>query len=180
MLHAARQIFQIHLMHDADAGRHDLEGVERLHAPFHEFVALGVALEFQLHVQLERVRAVVVIHLHRMIHHQIHRHQRLDDLRVFAHFGSGIAHRGEIDEQRHAGEILQHDARHHERNLFGARRIRLPVGQLAHMRLGDFLAVVIAQHRFQHDADGNRQARNLAESGGFQRRQPPSCRPSSR
>ena len=76
--------------------------------------------------------------------------------------GCGVAHRGEVDQQRHAGEILQHDARHDERNFLGARRVRLPVGELAHMRLGNFLAVVIAQHRFQHDADRNRQSRNFA------------------
>ena len=166
--HAARQIFEIDLMHDADAGRHHLEGVERLHAPFNKFVAFGVALEFQLHVKFQGIRTIVVIHLHRVIYHQIDRYQRLDDLRVFTHHGGGIAHRGEVNQQRHTGEILQHDACDDERNFFRARCIRLPVGQLADMRLGNFLAVVIAQHRFQHNADRNRQARNLAQSGGFQ------------
>jgi hypothetical protein len=169
--HAARQIFEIDLMHDADAGRHDLEGIERLHAPFHELVALGVALEFHFHVEPQRIRAVVVIDLDRVIHHQVHRHQRFDDLRVFAHRSCGIAHRGEIGEQRHTGEILQHDARHDERDLLGARRVRLPAGELAHMPLGYLFAVAVAQHRFQHDADRNRQARDFANSGSFQRGQ---------
>ena len=51
------------------------------------------------------------IHLHRVIHHQIDRHERLDDLRVLPHARDRRAHRREIDEQRHAGEILQHHAR---------------------------------------------------------------------
>ena len=35
--------------------RHDLEGVERLHSPLQELVALFVPLELQLHVEIERV-----------------------------------------------------------------------------------------------------------------------------
>jgi hypothetical protein len=62
-VHAARQVLEVDLVHDAEAGRHDAEGVEGLHAPLHELVALLVALELELHVQVERVaRAVVVDH----------------------------------------------------------------------------------------------------------------------
>ena len=32
--HAFGEIFEIHLVHDADAGRNDTEGLERLLAPF--------------------------------------------------------------------------------------------------------------------------------------------------
>ena len=161
-VHAAREVFEVHLMHDADTGRHDLECFEGLHAPFHELVALLVPLEFQLHVEVECILGAVVVDLHRVVHHQVDRHQRLDDLGVLAHLVRHAAHRGEVGQQRHAGEILQHDACHYERDLFGAWRIRLPVRQLAHMRLGDLLAVAVAQHRFQHDADRNRQARDPA------------------
>src|SRR5690606_5409192 len=35
-MHAARKIFQVYLVHDPEARRHDTEGVEGLHAPFHE------------------------------------------------------------------------------------------------------------------------------------------------
>jgi hypothetical protein len=54
-MHAARQVLEVDLVHDAEARRHDAEGVEGLHAPLHELVALAVALELQLHVQVERV-----------------------------------------------------------------------------------------------------------------------------
>jgi hypothetical protein len=37
---------------DADAGRHDLEGLERLLAPLEEFVALAVAGELEFEVAL--------------------------------------------------------------------------------------------------------------------------------
>ena len=49
------EIFQIDLMHDADAGWNDLERIERLHAPFQKLIALAVALEFHLQILFQRV-----------------------------------------------------------------------------------------------------------------------------
>ncbi len=158
-------------MHDADARRHDLEGVESLHAPFHELVALLVALEFQLHVEVERVLAAVVVDLHRVIHHQVDRHQRLDHLGLLAHLRRHTAHCGEVAEQRYPGEVLQHDAGDDERDLIGARRDRLPVGELADVLLAHLLAVAIAQHRLEHQADRHRQAFDLDIEGFAERRQ---------
>ena len=79
--HALGEIFEIDLMDDADARRHDLEGLERLHAPLEKLVALAVALEFQFQIALQRVGRAGEIHLHGVIHDQIHRHERLDDFR---------------------------------------------------------------------------------------------------
>ena len=47
------------------------------------------------------------IHLHRMVDHEIDGHERLDDLRVLLQARDGRPHRREIDQQRHAREILQ-------------------------------------------------------------------------
>ena len=55
LVHAARQIFEVDLVHDAKARRHHTKGVKGLHAPFHELVALAVALESELHVQVQRI-----------------------------------------------------------------------------------------------------------------------------
>lgn len=52
LVHAACQVLEVDLVHDANAGRHDLESVKGLHPPLHELVALVIALEFQLHVQI--------------------------------------------------------------------------------------------------------------------------------
>ena len=51
--HRLRQIFEIDLVADAGAGRHDAEIVERLLAPAQELVALAVALVFELDVLRE-------------------------------------------------------------------------------------------------------------------------------
>ena len=54
--HAFGQVFQIDLMDDADAGRHDLEGVEGLHAPFEKLITLAIALKLDLEVAPEGIR----------------------------------------------------------------------------------------------------------------------------
>ena len=82
---AARQVLEVDLVDDAEARRHDAEGVERLHAPLHELVALDVAFELQLHVQVERLLRAEVVDHHRVVDDQVDRHQRLDRLRVLAH-----------------------------------------------------------------------------------------------
>jgi len=43
--HAAREVLEVDLVHDADARRDDLESVEGLRSPLQELVALLVALE---------------------------------------------------------------------------------------------------------------------------------------
>jgi hypothetical protein len=97
LVHAACEVFEIDLMHDADAGRNHLEGIERLHAPLHELIAFLVALELELHVQIEHILVAIVVDLHRVIDHQIDRDQRLDHLWIAAHAAGHTAHRSEID-----------------------------------------------------------------------------------
>ena len=48
--HRLRQVFEVDLMADAGAGRHDAEVLERALAPLEEVVALAVALVFELDV----------------------------------------------------------------------------------------------------------------------------------
>jgi hypothetical protein len=148
---------------DADARRDDLEGVEGLHAPLEELVALAVALEFEIEVLREGVGAAGEIHLHGVVDHEVNRHERLDDLRVLAQLGHGRAHGGEVDEQRHAGEVLQHDARDDEGDLRGAGLGGLPVGEFLDVGLEHALAVAVAQHGLEHEADAHRQAGDARE-----------------
>ena len=57
--------------------------------------------------------------------------QRIDLLRIAAEPLHGAAHGGQVDDARHAGEVLQHDAGRLERNLDFGRLRRLPAGQAA-------------------------------------------------
>ena len=88
-----------------------------------------------------------------MIHDQIHRHERFDDFWILAKLRDGAAHRRQIHEQRHAGKILQNDARNHERDFRRPRFGRLPVGECPDVFFGNFFAVAIAQNGFQNEPD---------------------------
>ena len=152
-------------------GRHDLERVERLHAPLHELVALLVAREFQLHVEVEHVRRAVVVDLHRVVDDEVHRHERLDrswgscpcccaTLRIAARSAS-------------TGTPVKSCSTMRAR-MKGISSVRapvgLPAGELLHVLLGHLLAVHVAQHALQHDADRDRQALHVGE-GLRERRQ---------
>ncbi len=158
LVHTARQVFEVDLVHDAKARGHHAKGVEGLHAPFHEFVALAVALEFELHVQVQRLLAAVVVHHDGVVHHQIHGHQGLDLLRVLAQALGGTAHGGQVGQQGHAGKVLQHHARNDEGDLILAFGLRRPLGQLPHMLWRDLATIAIAQHRFEDDTNRDWQA----------------------
>ena len=169
--HALGEILEIDLVDDADARRDEAESFERLLAPFQKFVTLAVALEFHFHVEPQRLGRAGEIDLHRVIDHEIDRHERLDDFRIAAEPLHRAAHRGEIDNQRHAGEILQNDARDDEWDLLVRRRLRVPVRQRLDIFAPNFFPVAIPQDRFEHDADAHRQSRDRADALFFERRQ---------
>ena len=105
------EIFQIDLMADAGARRHDAEIVERALAPFQEAIALAIALIFELDVLLEGFRRAEIVDDDGMIDDEIDRHERIDLLRIAAELGHRVAHRGQIDDGGNAGEILHEHAR---------------------------------------------------------------------
>jgi hypothetical protein len=96
---------------DAGVGRHHLEVVERFLAPAQERVALAVALELELGVALEGEALGEHVHLDRMVDHELDRHERVDLAGVAAEILHGVAHRGEVHDRRHPGEVLHQDAR---------------------------------------------------------------------
>ena len=165
------EVFEIDLVNDADSRRNHAEGLKGLLAPFEELIAFAIPLEFYFEVQAQRIGRTEEVHLHRVIDHKIHRHQRLDDLGILLQFGDRGAHCCEIDQERHAGEVLQHDARDDEGNLLLRGRLCIPCGQSLDVLLRNLLAIAVAEHRFKHDADTDGQAGYLPESFLFQRRQ---------
>ena len=155
-------------MNDANARRHDFESRKCLRTPLQKLVTFAIAFEFHFQVALQRVSAAGEIDLHGMIHYQVHGYQRLDNLRVFSQSRCCRTHRGQVHQQRHTREILQNDARDNEWDFIMPRRRRLPLRQRAHAGFGDLLSVEIAQHRFQHYAKRDGQARDGAQPGLFQ------------
>ncbi len=166
--HDAREVFEVDLMHDAGARRHDLEVVEGLLAPAQKAVALAVALEFDLDVEIKRLGLAERIDLHGMVDHELCRRKRVDLVRIAAEFFHRIAHRGEIDDARHAGEILQHDACRHERDFGVGFLLRVPVRDRLDFLRRDIRAVLVAQQILEQDLHRIGQAleiETLAELG---------------
>ena len=102
----AREVLEVDLVDDPRVRRDDLEALEGALAPAQERVALLVALELLLGVDAERVARAEHVDLHRVVDHQLDRDQRVDLRRVAAQVGHRVAHRGEVDDAGHAGEVL--------------------------------------------------------------------------
>ena len=94
-------------MADAGPGRHDAEIVERALAPAQKGIALAVALELLLDVDLEGLGVAEGVDLDRVVDHQVDRGQRVDLVRISAHAEHRLAHRGEVGDHRDPGEVLQ-------------------------------------------------------------------------
>ena len=134
--HDAREVLEVDLVDDPRVGRDDREALEGVLAPAQELIALLVAFELPLGVDAEGVAGAVRVDLHRVVDDQLGGHQRVDLRGVAVEIGHRVAHRGEVDDGRHAGEVLQQHARGREGDLgvgLGAvvpARERLDVGLL--------------------------------------------------
>ena len=161
------QELQVDLVHDARAGRHDPEIPECLLRPAKERVALTVALVLALHVDQERGLGPVLIDLDGVVDHQIGGDERIDACRVTAHLGHRVAHGGQVDHARDAGEVLEDDAGGHERQLVLARVGRIPRRQGADVvRVHESSARCgVAQGVLEQDLDREREPRQIGHAG---------------
>ena len=106
-----REVLEVDLVADARVGRHHAEVVEGALAPTEERVALAVPLEFELDVPLDGEPRGELVHLDRVVDHELGRDQRVDRIRVASLLAHGVAHGRKVDDGRHAREVLQQDAR---------------------------------------------------------------------
>ena len=170
--HGLGQVFEIHLMADAGTRRHDAEIVECTLPPFQKRITLTIAVILEVDVLLEGLGIGEVIDHHRMINDQIDRRQRVDLLGVLSQRLHGIAHGGQVDDGRNAGEILhQHAGRAEGDFLFRLAAVLQPVGDSLDVSLGHRAAILIAQKVLQQDFQRIGQLRDAGEAillGRFQ------------
>ena len=93
-------------MNDANPRRDELESFKRLLSPLEKLITLAVPFELHIQVKFQRSCRTEKIHLHRMVDHQIDRHQWLDNFRIATEPFDCTPHCGKIDNQRHARKIL--------------------------------------------------------------------------
>ncbi len=106
-----------------------------------------------------------------MVDHQFHRLLRIDQLRIAAELGHGVAHRRQIDHRRHAGEVLQQHPGGGKGDFLLRRGLRLPTGKRPDIIGGDGDSVLVAQQILEQDAQRIGEPVD-GESGLRQRRQP--------
>ena len=97
-------------------------------APAQEPVALAIPLIFELDVLGEGTRVAELVDDDRMVDDEVDRHQRIDPFGIAAERPHRVAHGGEVDHRRHAGEILHQNARRAEGDLAIALLRRQPGG----------------------------------------------------
>jgi len=155
----------------ADAGirRDDLEIIESFLAPAEEGVALDVAKEFDFGVEGERTGGAELVDLNRVVNDEIGGQKRIDFFWIAAEIAHGFAHGCEIDDRGDAGEILQEDARGHERDFVRRSYGGIPCCEGAHVVWLDEAAILEAKEVFEEDLQGKREARNVADAGEFER-----------
>ena len=171
-------VLQVHLVADAGRRRHHAEVVERLLAPAKKRVALLVSLVVAVGVDVEGAIVAERVHLHRVVDHQIDRHERVDLLRIGAQVFHRVAHRGEVDDGGNAREVLHEDARRLVRDLLGRLGLRVPARDRLDVVRGDRLAVLEAEacSRAEPSANtegGRRRTSPAARRGGRSRTQYP-------
>ena len=159
----AREVLEVDLVDDAGVGRDDAEVVERVLAPAEERVALPVARELELGVQLGGVALDEVIDLHRVIDDELDRLQRVD--LAAGRRRAGRCRRASPRDRRrgHAGEVLQQHARRHERDLLLRLGRDVPAGERLDVVRVDERAVLAAQQVLEQDLQRVRQPRDAGK-----------------
>jgi hypothetical protein len=150
-------VLDVHLVDDARARRHDLELAKRLLAPAQEREPLPVALELEIDVPVERVRAAEDVRDDRVVDDQLGRDQRVDPGRVTAELPHGLPHRGEVHHGGHTREVLEDHPGRRERDLGVRLGLRVPLGKRGHMLGGDVLPVLVPEQVLQQDFQAERQ-----------------------
>ena len=138
------EVFDVDLVDDAGSRRHHAEVAEGLLAPTQELVAFAVALVFDVHVLFDRVGHAVLVDLHGMVDDHVGLDLRVDDLRISAKLLDGVTHGGEVDDARHAGEVLHDHAGRGELDLVARLCGRIPIQQGLDMIIRDVGAIDVA------------------------------------
>lgn len=158
------EILEIDLVDDTDSRRDHSESIEGLLSPLQEFVAFLVTDELDGEVAVEGVLRTGEIDLDGVIDDEIDGDEGFDDRGIGSGRFCGVAHRGEVDDEGNAGEVLQNDAGDGEGDFIIAGGFGVPGGEIFNVRLGDFPTVEIAEEGFENDADGDGEAGDVGNA----------------
>ncbi len=176
--HQARQVLEVDLVTDPHAGRHGPEVAEGTLGPADELVALHVAPVLNGDVGVVGRGVARALGDDGVVDDELDRDQRVDLGGVATQPRERVAHGGEVDHRRHAGEVLHEHPLGGEGDLVGGVAgplavtlgVGTPVGH-GHDVVGrDVRPVLVTEEVFQEDLDGVGQARNVVAFAERRRR----------
>ncbi len=145
-------------MADAGAGRHHPEVVGRPAVPSAERRSVrGCAAISISTLTAEGFGSGIGIDHHRVVDDQVDRDLRVDQRRVAAGAGQRIAHGGQVDHRRHAGEILHQHPSRAKRDFVVGAVFPEPAEHGQDIVAGDGLAILAAQQVLEQDLQRHRQ-----------------------
>ena len=163
--HGLGEVLEVDLVADPRPRRHHAEIVEGHLAPAQELIALAVALELLGHVLAEGIGAAEGVHLHRVVDDEVDGDQRIDALGVAAELDHRIAHRGEIDDGGHAGEVLHQHARRTKGDLALGAALLEPGGDRADVLNAHRGPVLPTQEVLEQHLEREGEPCQIAETG---------------
>ena len=165
--HHLAQVLEVDLMADPGRRRDHPQVVEGLLPPAQERVPLAVALVVAVGVDVERARVSERVHLNRVVDDQVDRDQWVDLLRIAAELLHRVAHRRQVDQRRHAGEVLHQHPRRLKRDLGAGLGGRIPGGDRLDVGARHRLSVLEAQRVLEQHLQRVRKAGDVV--GGLKR-----------
>jgi len=111
-----------------------------------------------------------VIDLDGVIDHQIDRHARLHTSEVRSARSDGRAHGRQVDQERHAGEILKQHAPDDEWHLRRPWGVGPPPGERLDVFVPDSQAVAVTDDRLEKDADRDGETGDPGDPGLLEQR----------
>ena len=125
--------------------------------PAEEGVALAVPLELALGVPEDGQARAELVHLDGVVDDELGGDLRVDRCRVAAQRHHRLAHGGEVDDRRHAREVLQEDAGGAERDLVARLGLGVPARDCAHLLRAPVAERLGAEHVLEQHAKGVRE-----------------------
>jgi len=139
--------------------------------PAKERVPLAVTPEFERRVEVGGVELHVMIDLDGVVDDELDGLKRIDSLRIASKPHDAVAHRGEVHDRGHAGEILkQHPGRSKGNLLLHCGR-HVPPRHRGNVLGVNESAVLAAQQILEEDLQGVRQPRDASVACALERRQ---------
>jgi hypothetical protein len=126
-------------------------------SPAQEGITLFVALEFEQGIYVEGAGGAEFIDLDGVVDYQFDGLERIDEGGIATELLHGVAHGGEIDYARDAGEILEQNAAGGEGDFFVGLGMFVPGGEGADFLFSDVAAVFGAQEVLEQNAEGIRE-----------------------